>query len=274
MLDAAYIDHAPVSASARIVSVVPSITELLFDLDLADNVVGRTGFCFHPKAGVKHVPKIGGTKDFDLEKLRSLHATHLIVNVDENPKDLVDAARQFIPNILVTHPLGPEDNIPLYQLIGHVFQRTGQAEKLTERFMNSYRFAVSQTSELVRERVLYIIWKKPWMTISRDTYIARVLSSVGLDQIEVDGASRYPEIDVEGLAKDVDHILLSTEPFAFRKKDIQELNETLEIVGKSKISLIDGEMTSWYGSRAIRGFEYLTSYRASLVRNEIDQSQK
>lgn len=274
MLDAACIDHDPVFESARIVSVVPSITELLFDLDLADNVVGRTGFCFHPKAGVKDVPKIGGTKDFDLEKLRSLHATHLIVNVDENPKDLVDAARQFIPNILVTHPLGPEDNIPLYQLIGHVFQRTGQAEKLTERFMNSYRFAVSQTRELARERVLYIIWKKPWMTISRDTYIARVLSSVGLDQIEVDGASRYPEVDVKSLAEDVDHVLLSTEPFAFRKKDIQELNETLDIVGKSKISLIDGEMTSWYGSRAIRGFEYLTSYRASLGRNEIDQCQK
>jgi len=270
LLDAAHIDHDPASESARIVSVVPSITELLFDLDLADNVVGRTGFCFHPKVGVKHVPKIGGTKDFDLEKLRSLHATHLIVNIDENPKHLVDAARQFIPNILVTHPLGPEDNIPLYQLIGYVFKRTERADKLTERFMSAYRFAISQTRELARERVLYIIWKKPWMSISRDTYIARVLASVGLDQIEVDSASRYPEVDVKSLAENVDHILLSTEPFAFRKKDIQELNETLDYVGESKISLIDGEMTSWYGSRAIRGFEYLASYRANLARDEVD----
>jgi len=86
----------------------------------------------------------------------------------------------------------------------------------------------------------------------------------------VDSASRYPEVDVKNLAENVDHILLSTEPFAFRKKDIQELNETLDYVGESKISLIDGEMTSWYGSRAIRGFEYLASYRTNLARDEVD----
>lgn len=136
--------------------------------------------------------------------------------------------------------------------------------------MNAYRFAISQTRELARERVLYIIWKKPWMSISRDTYIARVLASVGLDQIEVDSASRYPQVDVKSLAKNVDHILLSTEPYAFRKKDIQELSETLDLVGESKISLIDGEMTSWYGSRAIRGFEYLASHRVNLARDEVD----
>ncbi|MDC1310924.1 helical backbone metal receptor [Burkholderiales bacterium] len=265
MLDALNIDHEPISGSARIVSVVPSITELLFDLDLADNVVGRTGFCFYPRPEVRRVPKIGGTKDFDLEKLRSLHATHLIVNVDENPRDLVDAARRFIPNILVTHPLSPVDNISLYQLMGYVFNRVDKAETLAERFMNSYLSATSQTDKLAPERVLYIIWKKPWMTISQDTYIARVLASVGLDQIEVDSEARYPEVNIKALAGDVDHILLSTEPFAFRKKDIQELTLEIEGCGKPKISLINGEMTSWYGSRAIQGFDYLKSYRSSLI---------
>ena len=103
---------------------VPSITELLFELGLGDKVVGRTGFCFHPKGEVKRVPKIGGTKDFDLEKLRLLRPTHLIVNVDENPKELVDSAREFIPNIVVTHPLGPKDNVSLYQLMGYLFRAT------------------------------------------------------------------------------------------------------------------------------------------------------
>lgn len=259
------INHEPISGSARIVSVVPSITELLFDLDLSDNVVGRTGFCFYPRPAVRSVPKIGGTKDFNLEKLRSLHATHLIVNVDENPRDLVDAARQFIPNIVVTHPLGPEDNISLYRLIGHIFNRVAKAEKLAEQFISSYGSATSQTGKLACERVLYIIWKKPWMTISRDTYIARVLASVGLDQIEVASTARYPEVNIKALAKNVDHILLSTEPFAFRKKDIKELIQEIEGCGRPKISLINGEMTSWYGSRAIQGFDYLKRYRSSFL---------
>ena len=130
MLDAVGINHDPVSGSARIVSVVPSITELLFDLQLGESLVGRTGFCFHPKAEVKRLPKLGGTKDFDLDKLRALQPTHLIVNVDENPKTLVDSAREFVPNIVVTHPMGPYDNVSLYQLMGHIFNRQTQAQQV------------------------------------------------------------------------------------------------------------------------------------------------
>jgi len=108
-LDALGCEHARAGPDSRIVCLVPSITELLFELGLGDQVVGRTGFCLHPKAAVKKVPKIGGTKDFDLEKIRALEATHLIVNVDENPRERVEAAADFVPNVIVTHPLGPLD---------------------------------------------------------------------------------------------------------------------------------------------------------------------
>jgi ABC-type Fe3+-hydroxamate transport system substrate-binding protein len=263
LLDAAGIEHKVTSGTTRIMCAVPSITELLFELGLGDKVVGRTGFCFHPKGEVKRVPKIGGTKDFDLEKLRLLRPTHLIVNVDENPKELVDSAREFIPNIVVTHPLGPKDNVSLYQLMGYLFRATEQAKRLTELFLRSYQSAIDQTSQLNRERVLYLIWKKPWMTIGQDTYIARVLASVGYDQIELNSPIRYPEIKVECLAGKVDHILLSTEPFAFRRRDVLELQAAVCLSGKPRVSLIDGEMTSWYGSRAIKGYDYLAAFRAA-----------
>ncbi len=263
LLDAAGIDHEVTSGTTRIMCAVPSITELLFELGLGDKIVGRTGFCFHPKAEVKRVPKIGGTKDFDLEKLRLLRPTHLIVNVDENPKELVDFAREFVPNVVVTHPLDPKDNVSLYQLMGYIFRATLQAKRLTELFLRSYQSAIDQTSQLNRERVLYLIWKKPWMTIGQDTYIARVLASVGYDQIGLDTSVRYPEIDIEGLAGKVDRILLSTEPFAFRPRDVRELQSSVCLLGAAKVSLIDGEMTSWYGSRAIKGYDYLAAFRAA-----------
>ncbi|MEL0069462.1 MAG: helical backbone metal receptor, partial [Betaproteobacteria bacterium] len=117
------VEHLRVKSGARIVCVVPSITELLFDLGLGESVVGRTGFCFYPREKVKSVPKIGGTKDFDLQKLAELKATHLIVNIDENPKELVEAASAIVPNTIVTHPITPMDNIKLYELLGSIFCR-------------------------------------------------------------------------------------------------------------------------------------------------------
>ena len=261
IVDAVGIRHQPVSGEARIVSVVPSITELLFDLGLGEQVVGRTGFCFHPKAKVKQVAKVGGTKNFDLERIRVLEPTHLIVNVDENPRELVETAGQFVPHVIVTHPMGPLDNIALYRLLGAIFDRVQEADELEKRFEVAYQEAFDATCHLPHERVLYIIWKNPWMTISRDTYIARTLASIGWDQIEIDSASRYPEIEIESLLNDVDRVLLSSEPYAFRPRDVAEVAAMTGRRDVPAVSLIDAEMTSWYGSRAIAGMCYLARTR-------------
>jgi ABC-type Fe3+-hydroxamate transport system substrate-binding protein len=268
-IDAVGASHGRAARDARIVCLVPSITELLFSLGLGDRVAGRTGFCVHPRAEVRRVPKVGGTKDFDLEKLRALAPTHLVVNVDENPKDRVEAAARFVPNVIVTHPLGPLDNPPLYQLLGGIFGRDGEAEALARRFDSAYREALEATGDLPRQRVLYLIWKDPWMTVSRDTYIARTLAAVGWEQIEVASPDRYPKIVLESALGQVDRVLLSSEPYAFRQKDVQEVAKTLNIsspvpghtVGTVSVSLIDAQMTSWYGSRAIEGMRYLASLR-------------
>jgi ABC-type Fe3+-hydroxamate transport system substrate-binding protein len=268
-VDAVGASHGRAGPDARIVCLVPSITELFFALGLGEHMVGRTGFCVHPRAGVKRVPKVGGTKDFDLEKIRALAPTHLVVNVDENPKERVEAAARFVPHVIVTHPMGPRDNPPLYRLLGAIFAREQEAEILVRHFVAAYRDTVQSTATLPRERVLYLIWKKPWMTISRDTYIARTLEAVGWEQIEVGSADRYPEIRLEDFPGKVDRVLLSSEPYAFTRRDVKSVERLIDSASPVTrhsspvtVSLIDAQMTSWYGNRAIEGMRHLAAQRA------------
>ena len=267
--------HALARADARIVSLVPSVTELLFALGIGDRLVGRTGFCIHPKDNIKTVPKVGGTKSVDIDAIRQLAPTHLIVNIDENEKPTIDQLANFVPNVIVTHPLGPLDNLPLYRLLGGIFGREGKAAELCEAFQKAYSDAVHACANLPRERVLYLIWKSPWMTVSRDTYVSRTLAAVGLDTVEIESKDRYPKLEFTAeLVAHVDRVLLSSEPYTFRERHLDEIRQTLAAAdhffvptGLEKAespvtaSLIDGEMTSWYGSRAIEGMKYLSRLR-------------
>lgn len=258
--------HACAGPDARIVCLVPSITELLFALGLGERVVGRTGFCVHPKERVKAVPKVGGTKDVDIPRIRELAPTHLIVNVDENEKPAVDALADFVPEVIVTHPLAPLDNLALYRLIGGIFGQEERAQALCSEFRAAYDAAVAACARLPRETVLYMIWKSPWMTVSRDTYISRTLAAVGWETVEIQSTDRYPKIELTPeLLSRVDRVLLSSEPYAFRQKHLEEVRQLLLpfAVHRSPltVSLIDGEMTSWYGNRAITGLRVLSTLR-------------
>src|ERR1700742_695225 len=128
--DAAGTLHARAGEDARIVCLVPSITELVCDLGLGDRLVGRTGFCIHPWETVRTIPKLGGTKDVKLERIRELRPTHAILNIDENRRELAEDLAEFVPHIVVTHPLGPLDNRDLYRLLGTIFRRQSEAERL------------------------------------------------------------------------------------------------------------------------------------------------
>ena len=241
----------------RIISLVPSITELVCELGLADQLVGRTGFCIHPKETVRSIPKVGGTKSVNLKKIRELAPTHVIVNVDENRKATADALAAFVPNVIVTHPLGPLDNLDLYRQIGGAFGREHEAESLCERFDSAYRAVLER--KFKARKVLYLIWKAPWMTVSRDTYVSRTLALFGLQTLPESADARYPKLN-DLAVDDIDLILLSTEPFRFRDSHTKEIQEK---TGKT-VRLIDGEMTSWYGSRAIEGLRYLAAFSSSL----------
>jgi len=200
---------------------------------------------------------VGGTKSVNLKKIRELAPTHVIVNVDENRKETADALAQFVPNVIVTHPLAPLDNLKLYRQIGKAFGRAREAELLCDRFDAAFR-AVQEKS-FARKKALYLIWKDPWMTVSRDTYISRMLQLFGLHTVPEKSGKRYPELETLEI-KDAELILLSTEPYRFRQKHRDELQTTL----KKPVYLLDGEMTSWYGPRAIAGLGYLAEFSRSL----------
>jgi ABC-type Fe3+-hydroxamate transport system substrate-binding protein len=263
LIDAAGQVHQAYEGEPRIVSLVPSVTELVCELGLTKNLAGRTGFCIHPKAALRSVPKVGGTKTVDLDKVRQLAPTHVIVNIDENTKPTADALAAFVPKLIVTHPLAPLDNIALYRLLGGVFGREAQAEKLAASFTAAYEKLVAAQSAAVRHKVLYLVWKKPWMTVSRDTYISRTLALIGLDTVPEQATARYPDIELANIAGQAEIILLSTEPYSFREKHVAELRALPFLSGK-RIELVDGEMTSWYGPRAIAGMDYLGALRRKL----------
>jgi ABC-type Fe3+-hydroxamate transport system substrate-binding protein len=270
-VDAAGIRHATAGDDARIVSLVPSITELLFALGLDRQIVGRTGFCVHPRERVRAVPKVGGTKSVRIDALRALKPTHVIVNIDENERTTVDALRAFVPHIVVTHPLAPEDNLALFALLGAIFCRQPAAQRLAEAL--NTQLAAAQAQDWPQQRVLYAIWRDPWMTVARDTYISAMLRLVNWHTLPaVDGgpagAQRYPAFDLDApWLADVDRILLSTEPYRFTQAHCDALAQALQPAGKpaaqprgKRIELIDGEQVSWYGSRAIEGIDYLRRY--------------
>ncbi|HKA40784.1 MAG TPA: helical backbone metal receptor [Burkholderiales bacterium] len=263
LTDAAGVTHEPAAGLCRIVSLVPSLTELLCDLGLAAQLVGRTGFCIHPRESVREIPKVGGTKSVDLERVRALAPTHVVVNVDENEKPAVDEIARFAPHVIVTHPLHPRDNPGLYRLLGLIFHRNREAAELTRRFEQAWHDATLEASKLPRENVLYLIWKKPWMTVARDTYISGCLAAVGWDTVPETAARRYPEIALDMHAQDVGCVLLSSEPYRFRDRDVLEVRRA--VPPGVRVTLIDGEMTSWYGSRAIAGLRYLADLRRRLV---------
>ena len=259
--------HAPCGDAPRIACVVPSITELLFDLGLSDCVVARTGFCIHPAPQVLNIPKVGGTKDVNIKKLLALQPTHLIVNIDENRKELVAELRERAPqiDIIVTHPRAPEDNAALYSLLGALFHRNVEAATLSAALSNALTHASAACATLPRERVLYLIWKDPWMTVGADTYVARTLAAVGWECAQPDGTQdRYPSLfEHNALWQTVDRVLLSSEPYAFRENHVAEI---ANLAPRASIHLIDGELTSWYGSRAIPSLRALAHFRLDCAR--------
>lgn len=259
--------HAPAGADVRIVSLVPSLTELLFDLGLGGKVVGRTGFCIHPREALRAVPKVGGTKDVRLDRVRELAPTHVIVNIDENRRETVDELAAVVPHIIVTHPCTPRENLDVYRLFGGIFGCEAQAARLCDELEKALLEAASARAEFLPERVLYLIWREPWMTIARDTYIAAMLAEVAWFTLPAQeggevGAGRYPAFawDAAWLA-DVQRVLLSSEPYRFQPKHVDEV---AALAGQPAM-LIDGEMVSWYGSRVINGLRYLIALRRRLA---------
>ena len=248
--------------NVRIASLVPSLTELVVELGLGDLLVARTGFCIHPATRLRDVPKVGGTKDVNLAKLRRLAPTHVLLNVDENRLDTAQALESLGAELVVTHPCGPEDNLGLVDQLAGVFAAQAGVRERARQLRGALRDELQQTQATGRHpcRVLYLIWHDPWMTVARDTYISRMLARVNwLSEPAVEGgehgAARYPVLrgDEPWLAG-IERVLLSSEPFHFTE---EHLHLAQALCPQARVQRVDGELLSWYGPRAVPGLRYL-----------------
>lgn len=258
--------------SLRIVSLVPSLTELLCELGLREHLVGRTGFCIHPRASLRDVPKVGGTKDVDVERVRALAPTHLVVNVDENDRETVERLAGFVPHVIVTHPLTVADNFALFDRFAVEFAAVPGVRDRAAAWSARLREALARAQARSFEPlpVLYLIWKDPWMSVGRETFIASMLAQAGMRSVIDTARPRYPTLTLDQIAASgARAVLLSSEPYRFDERHRAALGEALgERLGGAvpTCATIDGEMASWYGSRAIEGLDYLVGYRERLER--------
>jgi ABC-type Fe3+-hydroxamate transport system substrate-binding protein len=248
--------------TARIACLVPSISELLAALGLAPWMVARTGFCIHPAEAMAAIPKVGGTKDVNLAKLRRLAPSHVIVNVDENRLETVQALREFVPEIIVTHPNAPADNLALLDQLVAAFGALPGVAGRAAALADELRRELARCAEpgWPGERVLYLIWREPWMAVARDTYIARMLAQVGWQSWPAaeggaHGAARYPVLSGdEPWLDEIERVLLSSEPYRF---DASHRPLAQALCPRARVQMVDGELLSWYGPRAAQGLAYL-----------------
>lgn len=239
----------------KIVSLVPSITEALFDLGLTENeVVGRTKFCIHPQDKIKNVAVIGGTKNINIEKIKALQPDLILANKEENVKEQVEALMDDC-KVMVTNIDTIEDNYYLLKNLGKLFGKEDRAQLFNLKIYD----ILNQAKLDVPVKAAYLIWNNPYMTIGSDTFIHRILSEIGFENI-FKNKTRYPQITTEDLA-DADVIMLSSEPFPFKEKHIEELQA---FYPDKKIMIVDGEAFSWYGTHIAKCENYFKELLAEI----------
>jgi ABC-type Fe3+-hydroxamate transport system substrate-binding protein len=233
----------------RIISLVPSQTELLFDLGLDAEVVGITKFCIHPQEWFKTKTRVGGTKQLHLEKIRELQPDLIIANKEENVQGQIEELAKDFP-VWISDVTGLNNALEMIRSIGAITNKTEEATKIVDQVTQNFSLLKPSHHPL---STCYLIWREPYMTIGGDTFINEMLNRAGFQNIFA-GETRYPELTIAQLqAADCELLLLSSEPYPFAKKHMEELQPALP---DTKIMLVDGEMFSWYGSRLLKAPAY------------------
>lgn len=240
----------------RIISLVPSLTELLFDLGLEDQLIGRTRFCIHPENKVNEVEIIGGTKNPRLDKIVEMEPDFILANKEENRKEDIEDLESYA-DVMVTDILTIEDALMEISSIG---MKLGVSDK-ARQVVQTITKLLSSKPDSTPISTAYLIWKDPWMTVGNDTYIHDVLKTYGLQNV-FGAEERYPKLTLEKLsAKRPELILLSSEPYPFKEKHLTEIQTACP---HSKVKLVNGEWFSWYGSRMVPSFEALNKWRQHI----------
>lgn len=233
---------------------------MLVDLGLEENIVGVTKFCVHPENLKKDKVIVGGTKNINLEKIKALKPDFILCNKEENTKEIVENC-SVIATTHVSDLFTIEDVIDLIKYYATIFHCEKKATIIIDELRNTikkFKLYIKDKSTL---KVVYFIWKKPWMIAANNTFINHLLELNKFENCFKD-QNRYPEIILEDLElKQVDAILLSSEPYPFKENDFSDFNNYTE---NTKVVLVDGEYFSWYGSRLLNAFEYFKELREKL----------
>jgi ABC-type hemin transport system substrate-binding protein len=245
----------------RIVSVVPSITELVCDLGLETQLVGITKFCVQPPHLLRQIPHIGGTKTLRIEAIKKLQPDLVIANKEENTREQIEEIARF-SKVLVTDVPNYQAAIEMITTVGDITDTRHTADLLKSKIEAGYQ-SLTKAKPLTESSpsVIYLIWQNPWMTVGNDTFVHSMLKIVGFRNV-FSAHKRYPELSDEAIEKaQPDFVFLSSEPFPFKQKHQARLKA---LCPKARIVLVDGEAFSWYGSRMLHSVSYFCSLKAQL----------
>ncbi|HEY4876975.1 MAG TPA: helical backbone metal receptor [Puia sp.] len=241
----------------RIISIVPSQTELLYDLGLDEEIIGITKFCVHPEKWFHSKTKVGGTKQLNLKIIHELKPDLIIANKEENTKEQIDELEKYFP-VWISDIKTLNDALSMISSVGEITRMQTAAQKIISLINKNFAELKPKTNKI---KTAYFIWRNPYMVAGGDTFINDIMNYCGFDNIFAN-IERYPQSNVEELLiKNCKLLLLSSEPFPFKQKHIEELQSQLSGV---KIILVDGEMFSWYGSRLIHAPLYFSRLLAEM----------
>lgn len=244
----------------RIISLVPSQSELLVDLGLENELVGITKFCVHPKHLIKEKAIVGGTKQVHYDKIAALKPDVILGNKEENTQEMILELEKIAP-VHISDIETVDDAINLIHKYGQLFDKTDRASEIVHQITERQNLFLDNVKEETSQSVAYFIWKKPWMVAGSNNFIHELLMINGFKNY-FGGQTRYPEVDLKiSKPETADIVMLSTEPYPFTEKHIPSIQKFFP---HSKIIIVDGEMFSWYGSRLIKAFDYFKTLHQRL----------
>jgi ABC-type Fe3+-hydroxamate transport system substrate-binding protein len=248
----------------RIISLVPSLTELLFDLGLTDEVVGITKFCVHPEGWFRTKTRIGGTKQLNLPLIESLKPDLIIASKEENVEEQVEAVQEFC-NVYCSDISNLQASYEVIRHLGFLTERMNEAKELIHIIQRSFKDLPVLSKPI---KAAYLIWQEPYMTVGTDTFISHMMQLAGFENV-FETEQRYPVLTIEELMRrDVEVVLFSSEPFPFKQKHLDAFRQAwLQQSSNRQLpvcKIVDGEIFSWYGSRTLYAADYFIKLRESL----------
>ncbi|MBA5791881.1 ABC transporter substrate-binding protein [Flavobacterium sp. xlx-214] len=247
----------------RIITLVPSLTETLYELGLEEQIIGVTKFCVHPYHLKSVKINVGGTKNVHIEKIKALNPDIIIANKEENTLDVVDSLRGICP-VFVTDIVTVEDTLKTISDFGTIFKRTTDAKKWIEKIDFAHKDFQTFMIDKAWQKAAYLIWREPYMAAGSDTFINEMLKLNKFENIYENLEGRYPEVEIRKMRiqGDPELVFLSSEPYPFKEEHAFEIGRATH---HAKTVFVDGEMFSWYGTRLFKAFQYFKALQNRIA---------